>query len=62
MAILESCAPSRGFVDAPDRASLAGLYMRGALRGAFFALRCLGSAIVLLPLQLVLGGSGGRRK
>ncbi len=62
MAILESCAPARGFVDAPDRASLAGLYMRGALRGAFFALRCLGSAIVLLPLQLVLGGSGGRRK
>ena len=61
-AILESCAPARGFLDAPDHASLPGLYLRAALRGAFFALRCLGLAIVLLPLQLVLGGLGGQKK
>lgn len=62
LAILESCAPARGFLDVPDRASLPGLYLRGACRGAFFALRCLGSAIVLLPLQLFLNGLGGQKK
>ncbi len=56
LAILESCAPARGFQDSPDGGPLPALYLRIAGRGVNFLLRFLVSAVVLLPLQTVRGG------
>jgi hypothetical protein len=60
LAILESCAPARGFLDAiePVSRSLVALQLAG--RGILFLIRLGAAAVVLLPLQLALGGSRPR--
>lgn len=60
LAILESCAPARGFLDAvePTPVFLLSLQLLG--RGVLFVIRALAAALVFLPLQLALGGSPPR--
>ena len=57
LAILESCAPARGFLDAIEPASKFFLSLRLLARGVLFLIRVLAAAVVLLPLQVALGGS-----
>lgn len=57
LAILESCAPARGFLDAIEPTPLAFLSLRLAGRGLLFLIRVAAAAVFLLPLQLALGGS-----
>ncbi len=57
LAILESCAPARGFLDAIEPISSVLLYLRLLARGALFLVRVLAAAVFLFPLQVALGGS-----
>lgn len=60
LAILESCSPQRGFLDAIEPAPRFFLALRLAGRGALFVIRLLAAAFVFLPLQLALGGARPR--
>jgi hypothetical protein len=60
LAIIESCAPERGFLDAIEPSPLFLIALRLAGRGALFAIRVLVAAFVFLPLQLALGGARTR--
>ncbi len=57
LAILESCAPARGFLDAIEPVSRFVLSLRLLARGALFLIRVLAAAVFLFPLQVALGGS-----
>lgn len=57
LAILESCAPARGFLDEIEPVSRVLLLLRLLGRGTLFLIRVVAAAIFLLPLQLTLGGS-----
>ena len=57
LAILESCAPARGFLDAIEPAPLFFLALRLVARGVLFLIRVLAASLILFPLQLALGGS-----
>ncbi|NDQ57812.1 MAG: hypothetical protein GZ088_12145 [Acidipila sp.] len=60
LAILESSSPAHGFLDAiePTPVFLLALQLLG--RGILFGIRVLAISLVLLPLQLALGGSPPR--
>ena len=57
LAILESCAPARGFLDAIEPVSRFLLSLRLLGRGLLFLIRVAAATVFLLPLQLLLGGS-----
>lgn len=57
LAILESCAPARGFLDAVEPMPLFLLLLRLVARGVLFLIRLVAAAVFLFPLQLALGGS-----
>jgi hypothetical protein len=60
LAILESCAPAHGFFDAIEPTPVAILALRLLGRGILFGIRVAAAALVLLPLQVALGGSTPR--
>jgi hypothetical protein len=62
LAILESCAPERGFLDAVEPTPLVLVALRLVGRGALFVIRLLAAALVFLPLQLALGGARPREE
>jgi len=55
LAILESCAPSHRYFDAPDAGGLPALALRAAGHALASALALLGALLVLRPLHLLLG-------
>ena len=60
LAILESSAPAHGFLDAIKPTPIFFLALRLLGRGILFGIRVSAAALVLLPLQLALGGSSPR--
>ena len=60
LAILESCSPAHGFLDAIKPTPVFFLALQLLGRGILFGIRVLAAALVLLPLQLALGGSPPR--
>jgi hypothetical protein len=59
VAILESTAPTAAIFEGPDSEHRAALVMRLAARGAAFAIGLALSAVVFLPLQVLLGLAPG---
>jgi hypothetical protein len=62
VAILESCAPERGFLDAVEPTPLVLVALQLVGRGALFVIRLLAAALVFLPLQLALGAARPREE
>ena len=60
LAILESCSPAHGFLDAIEPTPVFFLALQLLGRGILFGMRVLAVSLVLLPLQLALGGSAPR--
>ena len=60
LAILESCSPAQGFLDAIEPTPVFFLALQLLGRGILFGIRVLAASLVLLPLQLALGGSPPR--